>query len=44
MKKILFTMLALLSVLTINAAKWTAPSSSDFLTSTPIYVQVNVNG
>lgn len=44
MKKILFTMLALLSVLTINAAKWTAPSASDFLTSTPIYVQVNVNG
>ena len=37
-------MLALLSVLTINAAKWTAPSASDFLTSTPIYVQVNVNG
>lgn len=44
MKKSLFTMLALLSVLTINAAKWTAPSESDFLTSTPIYVQVNVNG
>ena len=44
MKKFLFTMLALLSVLTINAAKWTAPSASDFLTSTPIYVQVNVNG
>lgn len=45
MKKFLFTMLALLSVLTINAAKkWTAPSASDFLTSTPIYVQVKVNG
>ena len=44
MKKLLFTMLALLSVLTINAAKWTAPSESEFLTSTPIYVQVNVNG
>ena len=44
MKKFLFTMLALLSALTINAAKWTAPSESDFLTSTPIYVQVNVNG
>lgn len=44
MKKFLFTMLALLSALTINAAKWTAPSASDFLTSTPIYVQVNVNG
>ena len=37
-------MLALLSALTINAAKWTAPSASDFLTSTPIYVQVKVNG
>lgn len=44
MKKFLFTMLALLSALTINAAKWTAPSASDFLTSTPIYVQVKVNG
>ena len=44
MRRILFTMLALLSVMAINAAKWTAPSESDFLTSTPIYVQVNVNG
>ena len=44
MKKVFTTMLALLLVMTINAQNWTAPSASDFPTSTPIYVQVNANG
>ena len=44
MKKVFFTMLALLSIMTINAQNWTAPSASDYPTSTPIYVQVNANG
>lgn len=44
MKRILFTMLALLSITAINAQNWIAPSSSDYTGSTPVYVQVNVNG
>lgn len=44
MKKVFFTMLALLSIMTINAQNWTAPSASDYPSSTPIYVQVNANG
>ena len=44
MKRFLFSMLALLSVMAINAQNWTEPSGNDFLTSTPIYVHVKVNG
>lgn len=44
MKKVLFSMLTLLSALTMYAQNWTAPSASDYPTSTPIYVQVNANG
>ena len=44
MKKLLFTMFALLSVMAINAQNWTGPSENDYPTSTPIYLQVKVNG
>ena len=44
MKKLLFTMFALLSVMAINAQNWTGPSGNDYQTSTPIYLQVKVNG
>ena len=44
MKKLLFTMFALLSVMAINAQNWTGPSGNDYPTSTPIYLQVKVNG
>ncbi len=44
MKKLLFTMFALLSVMAINAQDWTGPSGNDYQTSTPIYLQVKVNG
>ena len=44
MKKFLFTMFALLSVMAINAQNWTGPSGNDYPTSTPIYLQVKVNG
>lgn len=44
MKKVFFTMLALLSIMTINAQNWTAPSESEYPSETPIYVQVKVNG
>ena len=44
MKKLLFTMCALLSVMAINAQNWTGPSGNDYQTSTPIYLQVKVNG
>ena len=37
-------MLALLSITAVNAQNWTAPSSNDYTGSTPVYVQVNVNG
>ena len=44
MKKLLLTMFALLSVMAINAQNWTGPSGNDYQTSTPIYLQVKVNG
>lgn len=44
MKKLLFTMFALLSVMAINAQDWTGPSGNDYQTSTPIYLLVKVNG
>ena len=44
MKKLLLTMFALLSVMAINAQDWTGPSGNDYQTSTPIYLQVKVNG
>ena len=44
MKKLLFTMFALLSVMAINAQNWTGPSENDYQSSTPIYLQVKVNG
>ena len=44
MKKFLFTMFALLSVMAINAQNWTGPSENDYQTSTPIYLHVKVNG
>ena len=44
MKKLLFTMFALLSVMAINAQNWTGPSGNDYQTSTPSYLQVKVNG
>ena len=44
MRRILFTMLALLSITAVNAQNWIAPSPNDYQTSTPVYVQVNVNG
>ena len=44
MKKLLFTMFALLSVMAINAQNWTGPSENDYPTSTPILLQVKVNG
>ena len=37
-------MLVLLSSLTIQAQKWTAPTENDYPTSTPVYVQVKING
>ena len=37
-------MFALLSVMAINAQNWTGPSGNDYQTSTPIYLQVKVNG
>lgn len=44
MKRILFTMLALLSITAVNAQNWIAPSPNDYTGSTPVYVQVKVNG
>ena len=44
MKRILFTMLALLSITAVNAQNWIAPSENDYTGSTPVYVQVKVNG
>lgn len=44
MKKILFTVLMLLSVMAMYAQNWTAPSGNEFPTSTPIYVQIKING
>ncbi|MBE6303120.1 MAG: hypothetical protein E7089_04205 [Bacteroidales bacterium] len=37
-------MLVLLSSLTMQAQHWTAPSESEYQTSTPVYVQVKING
>lgn len=44
MKKVLFLMLVILSTVTMQAQKWTAPSDSEYPNENPIYVQVKING
>ena len=44
MKKILLTMMLMLAGMVTWAQNWTAPSENDYQHSTPVYVQVNVNG
>lgn len=44
MKKVLLSMLVLLSTVAMQAQNWTAPSENDYPSETPIYVQVNING
>ena len=44
MKKLLLTVMLMLLGMATWAQDWTAPSENDFESSTPVYVQVNVNG
>lgn len=44
MKKLLLTAMLMLLGMATWAQDWTAPSENDFESSTPVYVQVNVNG
>ncbi len=44
MKKILLTMMLMLAGMVTWAQNWTAPSENDYQHSTPVYVQLNVNG
>lgn len=44
MKKLLLFLLLLLTGVTTWAQDWEAPSENDYPNSTPVYVQVNVNG
>ena len=44
MKKILLTMMLMLAGIAAWAQNWTAPSANDYESSTPVYVQLNVNG
>ena len=44
MKKILSTMMLMLFGIAAWAQDWTAPGNQDYTGSTPVYVQVNVNG
>ena len=44
MKKILLTMMLMLAGMVTWAQNWTAPSANDYQSSTPVYVQLNVNG
>lgn len=44
MKRILFSIVLMLVGMTAWAQTWTAPTENEYQTSTPVYVQVNVNG
>lgn len=44
MKKILLTTMLMLAGIAAWAQNWTAPSANDYESSTPVYVQLNVNG
>lgn len=44
MKKILLTMMLMLAGMVTWAQNWEAPSENEYQHSTPVYVQVNVNG
>lgn len=44
MKKILLTTMLMLAGIAAWAQNWTAPSPNDYESSTPVYVQLNVNG
>lgn len=44
MKKILLTMMLMLAGMVTWAQNWTAPTANDYQSSTPVYVQLNVNG
>ena len=44
MKKTLLTMMLMLVGMSAWAQDWTPPSENDYQSSTPVYVQVNVNG
>lgn len=44
MKKTLLTMMLMLVGMSAWAQTWTAPTENDYQSSTPVYVQVNVNG
>ena len=44
MKKTLLTMMLMLLGMSAWAQTWTAPTENEYQSSTPVYVQVNVNG
>lgn len=44
MKNLLTTLLVLMYSLASQAQSWTAPSENEYPTSTPVYIQVNING
>lgn len=44
MKRILFSIVLMLVGMTAWAQTWTAPTENEYQTSTPVYVQVKVNG
>lgn len=44
MRKTLLTMMLMLVGMTTWAQNWSAPTANDYQASTPVYVQVNING
>lgn len=44
MRKTLLTMMLMLAGMVTWAQNWTAPTANDYQSSTPVYVQVNING
>ena len=44
MKKLLLSLVLMLVGMSVWAQDWTAPSENEYQSSTPVYVQVNING